>query len=89
MNPATFLVAFSSRMSLAQPKNSRTGRGPALWRRDTLSSLVRPVDLEREAMLRVVALLALILAVAGCGSTTPCDDKDPYAPCHRQAHVPG
>jgi len=50
---------------------------------------VRPVDLEREAMLRVVALLALILAVAGCGSTTPCDDKDPYAPCHRQAHVPG
>ena len=40
-------------------------------------------------MFRLLVFAALIIAVAGCGSTTPCDDSDPVGPCatsHSQVH---
>ena len=32
-------------------------------------------------MLRLLTFAVLIVVVAGCGSTTPCDDSDPVGPC--------
>jgi len=40
-------------------------------------------------MSRLLALIVFIVALAGCGTTTPCDDSDPIGPCatsHGQTH---